>query len=190
MGYMMLLGSIFAIVLSSGILSKEEYNKTAEFLLTRPLTRGEIFFTKVAVILLNVFLLNLVVSFVGFICLQLVKTSPFSIKAFLILSFNTFLLNLLFCTVGLLISLLIRRSRPVTFQSIGLVLVLYFISTISKISPDMSMIGYLSPFRFVDLNVIRQDYHIDVLHLLYFLGISMMFLLISWFIYRKKDIYI
>lgn len=188
--YMMLLGSIFAIVLSSGILSKEEYNKTAEFLLTRPLTRGEIFFTKVAVILLNVVLLNLVVSIVGFICLQLVKTSLFSIRAFLVLSVNTFLLNLLFCTVGLFISLLIRRARPVTFQSIGLVLILYFISTISKISPDISMIGYLSPFRFVELNVVRQGYHLDMLHLLYFLGISMMLLVISWFIYRKKDIYI
>jgi ABC-2 type transport system permease protein len=44
--YMMVLGSIFAIVLSSNILLKEEYNKTAEYLLTRPLTRTEIFFSK------------------------------------------------------------------------------------------------------------------------------------------------
>jgi ABC-2 type transport system permease protein len=41
--YMMVLGSIFAMVLSSNILLKEEYNKTAEYLLTRPLTRSEIF---------------------------------------------------------------------------------------------------------------------------------------------------
>ena len=47
---MMVLGSIFAIVLSSNILLKEEYNKTAEYLLTRPLTRSEIFFSKLAVI--------------------------------------------------------------------------------------------------------------------------------------------
>src|SRR5674476_390278 len=34
--YMMLLGSIFAIGLSSNILLKEEYNKTAEYLLSKP----------------------------------------------------------------------------------------------------------------------------------------------------------
>jgi ABC-2 type transport system permease protein len=48
--YMMVLGSIFAIVLSSNILLKEEYNKTAEYLLTRPLTRSEVFLSKLAVI--------------------------------------------------------------------------------------------------------------------------------------------
>jgi ABC-2 type transport system permease protein len=188
--YMMLLGSIFSIVLSSGILSKEEYNKTAEFLLTRPLTRDEIFFTKVAIILLNVFVLNLVVSVIGLLCLELVATSPFSIRVFLVLSFNTFLLNLLFCAAGLFISVMIKRSKPVNFQCIGLVLILYFISTISKISPDISFIGYFSPFRYVDLNVVSKGYQLNPLHLLYFFGISLVLIFASWLIYRKKDIYI
>lgn len=188
--YMMLLGSIFAIVLSSGIFSKEEYNKTAEFLLTRPITRGEVFITKVAVVFLNVSVLNLFIALTGFVSLEVVKTSPFSTKAFILLSFNTFLLNVLFCAVGLFISIMIRRSRPVTFQNIGLVLILYFISTISKISPDISIIGYLSPFRYVDLNVIGKGYHLNPLYLLYFIGISIVLIVASWLIYRKKDIYI
>jgi ABC-type transport system involved in multi-copper enzyme maturation permease subunit len=37
---MLVLGSIYSIVLSSGILLKEEYNKTAEFLLAWPLSRS------------------------------------------------------------------------------------------------------------------------------------------------------
>ena len=64
---MMVLGSIYAIVLSSNILLKEEYNKTAEYLLTRPLTRSEIFLSKLAVLFINIFLLNLVTSLAGFI---------------------------------------------------------------------------------------------------------------------------
>jgi ABC-2 type transport system permease protein len=83
--YMMVLGSIFAIVLSSNILLKEEYNKTAEYLLTRPVTRSEIFASKLAVIYLNVFLLNFVTSLAGFISIELVKKGVFSIGAFLIL---------------------------------------------------------------------------------------------------------
>ena len=57
--YMMVLGSIFSIVLSANILLKEEYNKTAEYLLTKPLTRTEIFLSKSIVVLANIFLLNL-----------------------------------------------------------------------------------------------------------------------------------
>jgi len=47
--YMMLLGSIYSIVLSSNILLKEEYGKTAEFLMSKPITRNEIFFSKLPI---------------------------------------------------------------------------------------------------------------------------------------------
>ena len=93
--YMMVLGSIFSIVLSSNILLKEEYDKTAEYLLTRPVTRSEIFISKLAVLSINVFILNLVTALAGFICMELVMKTPFSIGAFLILSIYTLLLNIL-----------------------------------------------------------------------------------------------
>lgn len=143
--YMMLLGSIFAIVLSSNILLKEEYHKTAEYLLTRPLTRSEIFFSKISVVALYIFLLNIVTSLAGFICLELVKKGPFSISSFLILSLYTLLLNLLFGAIGLFMSTLVKRSKPITTFSIGLVLIFYFIYTISKITVSASNIGYSEP---------------------------------------------
>jgi ABC-2 type transport system permease protein len=188
--YMLVLGSLFSIVLSSGIILKEEYNKTAEFLITRPLTRNEIFMSKLGVVILNIFLLNLVTSTAGFICIWLVKTGPFSIMAFLTLAFYTLMLNVLFGAAGLFISMLTRRPRPVTFLSIGVVLIFYFIDTISKISQDISMLGYLSPFRYVDVNVIAKGYHLNLLHFAYFAGLSSIMLVISWLLYRKREIYI
>ena len=187
--YMMVLGSIFAIVLSSNILLKEEYNKTAEYLLTRPLTRSEIFFSKLAVIFLYVFLLNLVTALAGFICMELVKTGPFSIRAFLILSLYTLLLNLLFGAIGLFLSTLVKRPKPITAFSIGLVLIFYFIYTLSKITESASKIGYLSPFRFVNMDAINPAYKLDFWHLLYFIGISLLLAGLSYRLYNRKDIY-
>ena len=187
--YMMVLGSIFAIVLSSNILLKEEYNKTAEYLLTRPLTRSEIFFSKMAVVFLYIFLLNLVTALAGFICMELVKTVPFSIKAFLILSLYTLLLNLLFGAIGLFLSTLVKRPKPVTTFSIGLVLIFYFIYTLSKITESAAKIGYLSPFKFVSMDAINPAYKLDPWHLLYFTGISLILIAISHWLYNRKDIY-
>ena len=187
--YMLVLGSIFSIVLSSNILLKEEYNKTAEYLLTRPLTRSEIFFSKLAVLYLFVFLLNLVTALAGFICMELVKKGPFSIRVFLILSFYTLLLNILFGAIGLFISTLIKRSKPITTLSIGLVLIFYFIYTLSKIAEGAAGIGYLSPFKYVNLDVINAAYGIDLWHLLYFLGISLFLTGLSYLLYKRKDIY-
>jgi len=187
--YMMVLGSIFAIVLSSNILLKEEYNKTAEYLLTRPLTRSEIFLSKMAVIFINVFLLNIVTALAGFICMGLVKNGPFSISAFLILSLYTLLLNCLFAAIGLFMSTLVKRAKPITTFSIGLVLILYFIYTLSKITEGASVIGYVSPFRYADTNALSSAYSMDIWYLAYFTGISLLLTLISYRLYKRKDIY-
>jgi ABC-2 type transport system permease protein len=187
--YMMVLGSIYSIVLSSGILLREEYNKTAEYLLTRPLTRSEIFFSKLAVLFLNVFLLNLVTTLAGLISLEVISKDPFSIRALLILSLYTFLLNLLFAAVGLWLSTLVRRAKPITTFSIGLVLILYFIFTLSKITAGAEKIGYLTPFKFIDTNILNPDYGFNIWHLAYFIGISGLLTIIAYRLYLRKDIY-
>jgi ABC-2 type transport system permease protein len=187
--YMMVLGSIFAIVLSSNILLKEEYDKTAEYLLTRPLTRSEIFFSKLAVLSVHVFLLNFVTSLTGFICMELVKKGPFSITAFLILSLYTLLLNVLFGAIGLLLSTLVKRPKPITTFSIGLVLIFYFIYTLSKITEGAEKIGYLSPFKYANVDAINPAYKLDSWHLLYFTGISLLLVGLSYRLYTRKDIY-
>ncbi len=187
--YMMVLGSIFAIVLSSNILLKEEYNKTAEYLLTRPLTRRNIFLSKIAVVFINVSLLNLITSLAGFICLELVKKGPFSIRAFLILSAYTLLLNLMFGSIGIFLSTIVKKARPITTQCIALVLFFYFIYTLSKITASISDIGYISPFKFVNVNVTNPDYKLGFWNLLYFVGISLTLTGISYKLYKRKDIY-
>lgn len=40
--YLVIMGAIFAIILGSGILSKEERDKTAEFLMVKPITRSSV----------------------------------------------------------------------------------------------------------------------------------------------------
>jgi len=187
--FMMVLGSVFAVVLGSNILLKEEYNKTAEYLLTKPLTRGEIFISKLAVVMLNIFLLNLFTSIAGLISLELVKKGEISIRAFMILSVYSLLLNLLFGAAGLFISTLVKRAKPVSTFTIGLVLILYFIYTISKIAGNAAQIGYLSPYKFVGVDVINPQYRLEPLSLLYFTTITLLLVGLSCRLYRRKDIY-
>jgi len=187
--YMMVLGSIYSISLSSNIFLKEEYNKTAEYLLTRPVTRNEVFLTKTAVVFINILLLNLVTSAAGFILIEIVKNGSFSISAFLILSLYTFLLNLLFGSLGLILSTAIKRPRPITAFCIGLVLILYFIFTISKIPGSISNLGYISPFRFVNTEVVSPGYKLEFLNLMYFIGFSSLLFILSFRRFLTRDIY-
>ena len=188
--YMLVLGSIYAIVLSSNILLKEEYNKNAEYLLTWPLTRSEVFTSKTAVVFLNVVFLNLVTAAAGFISMTIVKTEPYSLSAFLILSFYTLLLNLFFGAVGLFMSTLVKRSRPITILSIGLVLILYFLYTLSKITESLSGLGYISPFKYVNVDTVNAEYGLEFRNLLYFIGLTLVLTILSYRIYKRKDIFL
>jgi ABC-2 type transport system permease protein len=188
--YMMVLGSIFAMVLGSNILLKEEYNKTAEYLMTKPLTRSEVFFSKAAVIFLHVIILNAVTALVGFISMKLVQKNPFSAGAFFILTLYTLMLNMLFGATGLFLSNLVKRPRPITTLGIGLVLFLYFIFTVSKITESSSGIGIISPFKYVNMEVTSPTYGLGIWNVAYFVGFALILTSISYRLFCRKDIYL
>ena len=186
--YMMLLGSIYSIVLSSNILLKEESGKTAEYLMSRPISRHQIFFTKVNLVFLNIFILNLFATLVGFIAIQVYKTGSFNIHPFLVISLYTLLLNLLFGALGFFISVMMKRARPITFFCVGLSLVLYFLYSISKMSGVDGTFGYLSPFKWVNIDILSPSYGIEPWRVIAFVSMSATLILVSNFIYCRKDI--
>jgi ABC-2 type transport system permease protein len=186
--YMMLLGSIYSIVLSSNILLKEEYGKTAEYLMSSPLDRREIFNTKLILVLLNIVILNLVTTLIGFISIQVFRYGAFNPKPFLVISLYTLLLNMLFGALGLFISVMMKRPRPITSFCIALVMVLYFIYTISRMSGVDGTFGYLSPFKWVSVDVLSASYGIEFWRISAFIGVSVLLVIFSELIYRRKDI--
>ena len=129
----MLLGSIYAMVLCSNILLKEEYGKTAEFLMSRPISRDEIFLSKIALAFLNIIILNFISGLVSLVSLEVFKSGDFMIKPFLVFTLYTLLLNIFFGALGFMVAALMKRARPVTFFCVGLILVCYFLFTISRI---------------------------------------------------------
>jgi len=188
--YMLVLGSIYSIVLSSNILLKEEYGRTAEFMLSWPVTRGQVFISKLAVVVINIIALNLVITVAGYISLETCKKEPFNADAFLILSLYTFLLHLFFSALGLFMSVLVKKPKPITTLSVALVMVLYFIFTISNITPDLSWAGYISPYKFIDLDVVNPAYGLDMANILYFTLFPFLLIFSSLVIYKRKDIYL
>jgi ABC-2 type transport system permease protein len=186
-----LMGGIFSINLGAKILAREEREQTAEFLLTKPVSRVEVVGSKLAAFLTCLVFLNVFLTALGFLLIEVFKgESEYPTAAFFAFSCYSFLLMLLFGAVGFVLSILIKRGRPVTNISLGIVLGTYFIEVLSNVTPEAKAIGYLSPFKFVPKAVLNPGYGIEGLRLLYFLGISALLFLLTFIIYRKKDILI
>jgi ABC-2 type transport system permease protein len=187
--FIMLIGSFFSILLAGKILAREEQEKTAEFLLTKPVTRLEIARSKSAVFLTYLLLLNVVVLAFGFLSLEVFKgDSTYSLKAFFIHWFYALLLMLTFGALGLFLSLLIKRGRPITNISIGIIVGAYFIDILSRVTPAADKFGYMSPFKFVDQGVLQPGYALTGWRLMYFFGVSILFFALTFVRYKKKDI--
>jgi ABC-2 type transport system permease protein len=187
--YIILLGAFFSIMLAGKILAREEHEKTAEFLLTKPVTRLEVVWGKLSAFFTYLLLLNVIILFAGFMGLEIFKgESDYRPEVFLIHSFYSFLLMMTLGAAGFFLSLLIKRGRPMTNILIGVVFGGYLIDILSKVSPAVDKIGYLSPFKFVDTGVLRPGYGLEWWRVLYFVGISLVLIILTTVIYKKKDI--
>jgi ABC-type transport system involved in multi-copper enzyme maturation permease subunit len=107
----------------------------------------------------------------------------------MVLCFYTFLLHFLFIAIGIFISVIIKKARPITTISTGLVLFLYFLFTISKITERFSGLGYISPFKFVRTDVMTENYSLDGWRVIYFFGIALLLFFLAYKYYQRKDIY-
>ncbi|MCG2816712.1 MAG: ABC transporter permease subunit, partial [Candidatus Aminicenantes bacterium] len=184
--FIMLLGGFFSFLLAGRIVAREEGEKSAEFLLTRPVTRTEVVWSKLAAFLTYLIGFNGAFLLVGFLSLEAFKgEGTYSLAAFFIYNCYIFLLTLTFGAVGLAISLWIRRGRSIATLSTGIIVGSYFIETLSKITPGIDKIGYISPFKFVDSGVLRPDYVLEWWRVAYFVGLTVLLVALSVIKYRK-----
>lgn len=186
----MLMGALFAIIASSALISKEEFEKTAEFLYSKPVKRVDVLTGKLLAFHTNLLFLNIVSSLVGFISLEIFKNSVYNLCSYFILCIYTYFLTLIFGAFGLFFSLLVKRGRVFTGAIIGIVLGLYFLEIISNVTPSANFLGYISPFKYADKDVLRPDYNLEFWKSTFFIGSTIILTLISYRIFQRKDIII
>lgn len=116
--------------------------------------------------------------------------SAYDRKNFFILSLYSFLLMIAFGGIGLFISILIKRGRPITNAGVGLVLAAFVLDGASKLSDKLDFIGYLTPFKYVNVSVLEPGYGFEAWRLAYLIGVPFILTIISLMIYQKKDIII
>jgi ABC-2 type transport system permease protein len=186
--YVALLGSVFSISIAATILHKEQSYGTAEFLLTKPLSRTQIFLAKLAAYLTLVVAINVLSFFAAWTCLSAFSTKSVRVGALAIVSTYSLLLSLAMGGTGFLLSLSVKRMRSLTGPAIGVVLGFYFWDMVAKITQKYEAWGWLSPFKWMDLKVTVADYAFTWWRLLLFAALIVVCFGYSLVAYRKKDI--
>lgn len=184
--FVMLVGGSYAALLGSGILSKEEDEKTIEFLMSKPISRQQVFLGKVTVVLMNLVIMNVFLSLI-LLTFFMIYGSPVNMTVWYLYSFAPLLLQMVLASVALLISVFITKSRQVTSISLGLSIGLYVVDIISQLTEEAEFLKYFTPYEYVNAVAIVNDQTIEPLYL----GLSGLIVFVSmvsaYSVYLKKD---
>lgn len=185
--YISLAGAIQAMILGMSIVSKEVREKTADFLLSKPVTRTQIMSAKLMATLTSLVITNAFYLTAATTMASLVESKEYSLKIFIMISLTLFFIQLIFLAFGTIASVVISKIKSVLSISLGTVFVFFIIGALAANTRDDAL-RYFTPFKYFDLAYIMQNSRYELSFVI--VAITFIFLAIaaSYYIYNKKDI--
>jgi len=186
--YVPIMGGIYAYHLGERLLAIEEQNKTAEFLLSRPLSRNTIVASKLIVYSFYIIGFNILVYLMGLISCGLASDWDYSILNYTILHVYGVMFCLFVGYLGFFIAVGMKKARLNMLVGIGIVMGSYVFDMVLRITDQVQFLSYLSPFKYINIDVISPDYQLEVWRILVLFVASVILATLSFLRYRRKDI--
>jgi ABC-2 type transport system permease protein len=186
--FVVLCGGIQAMNLGMSILSKETRERTADFLLVKPVSRAAIVTAKILAAL-TMFLATDVLYCTGASVLaSIVKQSSYSGGLFLMINLTVFFVQLIFFAIGAVVSVFFDRLRSVLPVSLGTVFGCYIVGALIAAGKD-DWARFISPFRYFDYSYIIQNSRYETPYLITGAVIVVAAVVTCYFVYARKDIH-
>jgi ABC-2 type transport system permease protein len=151
-------GGLFAAIIGTGILSKEEGGHTSEYLFTLPYSRVNIVLQKIAAVFLIILAFDAVNMMFGMLSFPLIhETLP--MKELLVFHFAQFLMHIEIAAIGVLISAITKKVN--IGMGLGVALLLYFLDMMSRILEQLEFMKYITPFYYANSADILTTTRID-----------------------------
>lgn len=171
-----------------GLVSIEESELTADFLLSKPVSRTQLLTSKLLATLTGLTITNLVVWVSSFAAISLFSGQrEYKPTTLILLLVSIVIFQLFFLSVGLVISLLVKRVRSVTPYALGLGFGSYVLSAFSGLLGDVKL-ELITPFKHLDAAYIVQQGAYDTPLLLLNIAVSLVSLAVSYWLYLRRDI--
>ena len=179
-------GAFFASLCAASILCREEKERTAEFLLTHPVSRIRIITEKLIAVLIQVVAFNVIVYALSIISMVAVGESiPWKEVSLLHLAFLIMQIEL--CGICFGISAFMRKGG--TGVGLGITFILYFMNLISNITEKAESLKYITPFAYCDGSTVVTDLKLDAVKIAIGMAYCAIGIAAAYMKYSKKDIH-
>jgi ABC-2 type transport system permease protein len=185
--FVILCGAIQAMNIGTAIVSKELREKTADFLMTKPVSREKILTSKLLAAFSTLAITN-IIYLVLTVSVAEIVVGNFSLKLFLMLSFTLFFVQLMFMALGIIISVIAGKIKSVISISLSTVFGFYIIGTLGSVFGEEA-VRYISPFRYFDMAYIIKNAAYETSFVIVAATFVIAAIAGSYWVYVKKDVH-
>lgn len=179
-------GAFFASLCAVGILSKEEKDKTAEFLLSHPVSRKRIVTEKLIAVLVQITVMNIIIYALAIGSITAVgETIPW--KEISLMHIAYYLLQLELACICFGISAFLSKGSAGV--GLGIAVMMYFLNLIANIADVAEFLKYITPFGYCEGADIVSKGSLDVTLVAIGMALGICGIIIAYFKYTKKDIH-
>ena len=178
-------GAIFAAIIAVTSLAKEEKDRTAEFLLSHPISRSKVITSKLISVFAQILILNVIVNVLANLCAFIIGESDgLSMRLLLGLAFLLMQIEIAGICFGIS-AFIIRGGYGI---GIGSSLMLYFVNIIANLTEDAEFLKYITPFGYTDSAYIINEKSLKLEYLVVGIIFAIIGIVSAYVKYTKKDI--
>lgn len=187
--YFALIATIHAGLTGAGIVSKEERDKTSEFLLTRPLSRNKILSAKILAGLTNVLILFVVIATSSVIGVGIVNHGNYSLSPQVMnMMWGILLSQLVFFGLGICFAGIFKRPKLPTLAITAVVMGSYIVYALSLITDKLAWLRFITPFRWFSAPSIIYAEAVGIGYVLVSILLCVGLIVAGYYYYQRRDI--
>ena len=179
-------GAFFASLCAVGILSKEEKDKTAEFLLTHPISRTRVITEKLIAVLIQITAMNIIIYALAIGSIAAVG-EIIPLKEISLMHLAYYLLQLELAGICLCFSAFLSKGS--IGIGLGIAVMMYFLNLIANIADVVEFLKYITPFGYCEGADIVSNGSLDITLVAIGIVLGISGIIIAYLKYTKKDIY-
>ena len=177
---------VYASIMGSSILLKEESEKTIEYLNTLPIRRRDILKSKILCGVFYIVLMIILMGIFNYIGLEL--SGDFDRKQFLLISITPLFIALPLFGINLFISTFCRKTKKTFGIALGFAFLSYFLQILSEMSKEVEFLKYFTVYTLGDLRNVIVDISINPILVLISIFITILFIILSFIKYERKEL--
>lgn len=187
--FIMLCAAMQAMNLGASILSKESRERTADFLLVKPVSRTAIVSAKLLAAFTDLLITNILYITISALIANLTKTEDFSMKLYFMINLTMFFVQIIFVSIGMFTSVFFKKMKTVLPISLSFVFGFYFIGAFLVTDNSEKLKRIFAPFKYFDTFYIINNESYEVFYMITGAVVVIASIVASYIIYNRKDIH-